>query len=299
MKALVIGSEGNIGAPLVRYLAQQGHEVMEVDIRPGYRPGFYTADINNPLDLLPAFDWGPDVVFLLSAIVSRVTCEQAASLAIATNLGGINNVVLLSRRYGAKVVFFSTSEVYGPRAGLMAESDTNLRPNNRYGLSKLLGEQLIRYEAQRGLDAVILRPFMIYDEHETRGDHRSAMIRFAMHLKERRPIQVHKNTQRGWLHSSDAVRAIEAAAKLPRFAIINIGHPELWPIAYVANRIAERIGAPKDLIQLVDQPEQMTPVKMPALDLQMDILDVVPKVHINDGIDRVCYAVMNQAVVNV
>ena len=62
-------------------------------------------------DLLPAFDWKPDVVFLLSAMVSRVTCEQASSLAIATNLGGINNVLQLSKRAGATVVFFSTSTI--------------------------------------------------------------------------------------------------------------------------------------------------------------------------------------------
>ena len=92
-KTLVIGSEGNIGAPLVRHLRAQGYDVLESDIRSGWRERFVMADINHPVDLLPAFDWGPEVVFLLSAMVSRVTCEQASSLAIATNLGGINNVL--------------------------------------------------------------------------------------------------------------------------------------------------------------------------------------------------------------
>ena len=45
-KALVIGSEGNIGAPLVRHLRQGGYEVLESDIRPGWRPNFVMADIN-------------------------------------------------------------------------------------------------------------------------------------------------------------------------------------------------------------------------------------------------------------
>jgi len=70
-KALVIGSEGNIGAPLVRYLRAHEYDVMESDIRPGWRDRFVMADINHPVDLLPAFDWGPDVVFLLSAMVSQ------------------------------------------------------------------------------------------------------------------------------------------------------------------------------------------------------------------------------------
>src|SRR5437016_1285666 len=174
-KALVIGSEGNIGVPLVRRLREDGYEVLETDIRPGTGGDYVMADINHPVDLLPAFDWGPEIVFVLSAMVSRVTCEQAAGLAIATNLGGVNNVLQLARRANAMVVFFSTSEVYGPGCDPMDERDSNPRPNNRYGLSKLLGEQLVEYEVRtHGLRAVSLRPFMVYDENEDLGDHRSA-----------------------------------------------------------------------------------------------------------------------------
>ena len=153
-KALVVGSEGNIGAPLVRHLRAEGYDVLESDIRPGWRDRFIMADINHPIDLLPAFDWGPEVVFLLSAMVSRVTCEQASSLAIATNLGGINNVLQLCKRVGARLVFFSTSEVYGPDCDPMDDAASTPRPNNRYGLSKLLGEQLVEYEVRtHGLGA--------------------------------------------------------------------------------------------------------------------------------------------------
>src|SRR5437016_14200467 len=126
-KALVIGSEGNIGAPLVRHLRAAGCDVLESDIKPAWRGEYVMADINHPVDLLPAFDWKPDVVFLLSAMVSRVTCEQAGGLAIATNLGGINNVLQLAKRAGAMVVFFSTSEVYGPHCDPMDEAEPHPR----------------------------------------------------------------------------------------------------------------------------------------------------------------------------
>jgi nucleoside-diphosphate-sugar epimerase len=167
MKALVIGSEGNIGNPLVKYLRAKGYEVLESDIRPGYRQDYLMADINYPLDLLTAFlDWKPDVIFILSAIVSRVTCEQAAQLAITTNLAGINNILQLCKRVDAMTVFFSTSEVYGPENNPMDESTSDPQPNNRYGLSKLLGEKLVEYESRPyGLRAVKLRPVMMYDEN--------------------------------------------------------------------------------------------------------------------------------------
>src|SRR6185437_287660 len=177
----------------------------------------------------------PDVVFLLASIVSRVTCEQAGSLAIATNLAGTNNVLQLCKRTRSRLVYFSTSEVYGPDCDPMDEADSNPRPNNRYGLSKLLGEQLVEYEVRtHGLQAVTLRPFMMYDEQEDLGDHRSAMIRFATNLALGRPIEVHRGSARGWFHASDAVRAIEAATRVDKYSVINIGHPEIVPIADLA-----------------------------------------------------------------
>src|SRR3954470_23891932 len=122
MRALVIGSEGNIGKPLVSHLKSMGYAVLESDIRPGLRPGYLVADINQPLDLLPAFDWGPDVVFLLAGVVGRTTSEQAGSLAITTNVAGINNVLQLCKRTDSTCVSISTSEVYGPACESMDET---------------------------------------------------------------------------------------------------------------------------------------------------------------------------------
>ena len=288
-KALVVGSEGNIGAPLVTFLKQRGYEVLETDIRPAWRDGYIMADINYPIDLLPAFDWGPDVVFMLSSIVSRVTCEQAGGLAISTNLAGINNVLQLCNRASAMMVFFSTSEVYGPECDPMDEADSNPRPNNRYGLSKLLGEQLVEYEVRsHGLKAVTLRPFMIYDENEGFGDHRSAMIRFASNLASGVPIEVHRGSARGWLHISDALRAIEAAAHVREYTVLNIGHQDVVPIADLAEMIRNELHAPRELVTFRELPERMTLVKRPLLDRQRAILGVEPQVSLRDGVQLVC-----------
>lgn len=294
-KALVIGSEGNIGTPLVRHLRASGYDVLESDIRPGHRPSFVMADINHPVDLLPTFDWHPDVVFLLSAMVSRVTCEQASSLAISTNLSGINNVLQLAKRTRSRVVFFSTSEVYGPACDPMDERDSHPRPNNRYGLSKLLGEQLVEYEARHhGLEAVVLRPFMIYDEDEDFGDHRSAMIRFTTDLALGRPIDVHRGAVRSWLHVTDAVRAIEGATRCREYAVINIGHPDVVPIEQLARMIQQRLGADESLVQVREIPPQMTLRKRPLLDRMRDLLGVVPEVSLEEGVGRVCGRVLER-----
>jgi nucleoside-diphosphate-sugar epimerase len=294
-KALVLGSEGNIGVPLVAHLRASGVEVLESDIKPGWRDGYLMADINHPVDLLPAFDWQPDVVFLLSAIVSRVTCEQASSLAIATNLGGVNNVLQLATRAGARVVFFSTSEVYGPGCDPMDEGLADPKPNNRYGLSKLLGEQLVEYEVRtHGLKGCVLRPFMVYDEDEDLGDHRSAMIRFTSDLALGRPVDVHRGAMRSWLHVSDAVRAIEAAATLDQYAVINIGHPDVLPIETLAEMVRERLGADRTLIRVKDLPPRMTLVKRPTLERMQTLLGITPRVSVQEGVARVCARVQER-----
>lgn len=288
-RALVIGSEGNVGATLVRRLRDDGYEVLETDIRSGLRADYVMADINHPIDLLTAFDWGPEVVFILSAMVSRATCEQSSGLAIATNLAGVNNVLQLCKRVGAMTVYFSTSEVYGPDVELMEESLSDPHPNNRYGLSKLLGEQIVEYEVRTyGLRAVTLRPFMIYDEHEKLGEHRSAMIRFASNLAAGKPIEVHRGSARSWMHISDAVRAIEASTRVRDYTVINIGHGDVRPIEDLAKLIRAELDAPEELLRLVDLPQQMTLTKRPSLERQRTILGVEPEVSLADGVRRVC-----------
>jgi nucleoside-diphosphate-sugar epimerase len=288
-KALVIGAAGNIGGPLVAYLRSTGYAVLEVDIRPAWRPDYLMADITHPLDLLPAFDWGPDVVFLLAAAVGRMTCEQAGSLAIATNLAGINNVLQLCKRTGSVCVFFSTSEVYGPGCALMDDSATIPQPNNRYGLSKWLAEQLIEFEARTSnLHAVTIRPCMIYDENEDVGEHRSAMIRFASNLARGKPIEVHRGSARGWLHVSDAVRAIEAAGHVAHYTTINVGHPRIAPMVEVAELIRSELGADPSLVRFATLPPQMTLVKRPTLERQRILLGIEPLISLEEGVHRVC-----------
>lgn len=294
MKALVIGSEGNIGKPLVKKLAASGHDVFTCDHRPAWRSNYTMADIRNATDLMQAFDCKPDVVFHLAAMVSRVTCEQAASLAVDVNMTGTQNVLDLTKRAKARMVYFSTSEVYGPDIEYMDE-DTTPKPNNRYGLTKLLSESLVEYEVkQHGLQAVILRPFMMYDEDEDLGDHRSAMIRFATNLALGKPIEVHEGSSRAWFHVSDAVRSIEAASKLNNYSVVNIGSDDIRPISELAYLIADLLNAPKSLIKTIKLPGRMTLHKRPNLTRQTELLGVVPQVSFEDGVKRVCVNVVDR-----
>ena len=299
MIALVTGAEGNIGKPLCAALEEAGWDVWRVDTKPGYRDGYLTADVRNPIDLMRVTRHGVDVIFHLASMVSRVTCEDAPSTAVDVNVVGTQNMIELAQQTGARLVYFSTSEVYGPEQTLMREAG-DAKPNNLYGLSKLLGEQLVEYAMREwDLDAMILRPFMMYDEAEDMGAHRSAMIRFAENLCARNPVVVHRGAARGWLHSSDAVRAIISAATVDAphdERTVNIGHPDVRPVKELARMIASQFGTDYGLIIEADLPGRMTAVKNPHLDRQRRLLGFEPVVTLEDGVARVCARMRDRTV---
>jgi len=120
------------------------------------------------------------------------------------------------------------------------------------------------------------------------------MIRFAANLARKRPIEVHRGAARGWLHISDAVRAIEAAARVKDYAVINIGHPENVPMAQLAASIRETLGASPDLVVETGIAARMTLVKRPRLERQRDLLGIVPEISLSQGVARVCARVVER-----
>uniref|UniRef100_UPI001BDBA79A hypothetical protein n=1 Tax=Acinetobacter pittii TaxID=48296 RepID=UPI001BDBA79A len=70
--------------------------------------------------------------------------------------------------------------------------------------------------------------------------------------------------------------------------VVNIGHPDVRPIADLAELIRQRLDAPKDLVKVSTLPDRMTLVKNPTLERMRTILGVEPKVDLETGVDLVC-----------
>jgi nucleoside-diphosphate-sugar epimerase len=289
MKVLVTGSEGNIGKVLVPYLRSKNHEVFCIDIQQKYEEGYRTVDINNGADIINAFyEFRPDVVFHMAAMVSRVTCEHSPVTTIKTNVCGTENIIQLCKQVDAKLIFFSTSEVYGNIGGNLSEARTDLKPNNIYGLSKLMSEQLVAYEVTSELKAIIVRPFMFYHEDETFGDHRSAIIRFVVSLLKHQKITVHKGSFRSWMHLDDAVVVLEKLCYVDQFVIMNVGYPELHSMEDVARIICNKVNLIyEDYVIEEKLPEKMTLTKVSNFTVQKVLTRYDCKISLDEGIDRV------------
>ena len=286
MRALIIGSEGNIGSQLVPHLRKCYHVIHRCDQVQGFAPDYSVVNILNSGDLLKVFlDFKPQVTILLAAMVSRVTCEASPHLTIDTNLTGLNNVIQLCKAFDSKLVYFSTSEVYGNIGGVLSE-DRECKPNNLYGLTKYLGEKLVQYELKNYL---IVRPFMFYREGEKTGENHSAMIRFSYHLSRKEKITVHKGSLRSWLHISDGVRIIEALLHHKESHVVNIGSGEPIRTELLAAKICAYFNLKyEDYVDEYELPDKMTLEKIPDITRQTELSGLVPEITLDEGIKRVC-----------
>lgn len=285
MKILVTGSEGNIGSELVPYLEKMGHDVLCVDIVQDYRKNYMVCDILHLSDIeKEVSEFKPEYVYHLAAMVSRVTCEKAPHFATLTNIAGTTNIVQLCKRHNAKLINFSTSEVYGNQ-NVVLDEDVIPQPNNIYGLTKYLAEQIIVYEAlNNGLMYINVRPFMMYSEHEMMGENRSAMIRFAENIWRNKPITVHSNAVRSWLHVSDAVAILEKLLYIRTNETINIGNSDYIDIEEMAKIMCDHAGRSHALIIKQELPDKMTLKKIASFKKQNDFTKYVPQIKNRDGI---------------
>lgn len=293
MKILVTGSEGNIGNRLVPYLKEMGHDVYCVDIKQKFDENYILSDITNPIDLINVFNnFKPDVVYHMAAMVSRITCEKSPSLCVTTNISGTNNVIQMCKSFNSKIIYFSTSEIYGNIGGMLSEERIDVCPNNLYGLTKYLGEKLIEYEVRNNkLGAIIVRPFMFYDENESMGVHRSAMIRFAENLIRGNKIVVHRGSERSWTHISDAIIILEKLSYVNEFNVVNIGSSDVIKMETLAQKMCNCLNLNyNDYVIENELPDKMTLTKYPNLKNQYDLTGYVPIVDIDMGIKRIIEA---------
>jgi nucleoside-diphosphate-sugar epimerase len=291
-RVLVTGSEGNVGSELVPYLESMGHEVLCLDNIQKYRSNYILCDIMNLADAETEIsNFKPEIVFHLAAMVSRVTCEKSLSMAVSINMTGTANIIQLCKRYDAKLINFSTSEVYGNQ-NVLLEEDITPQPNNIYGITKLWAEELVAYEGTHsGLKYINVRPFMMYSEHENMGENRSAMIRFAEAIVSGTPFEVHRGAARSWLHMSDAVAMYERMMHLDGNHLINVGNSDFIEIEEMARFMCDYTGRDYSLIQIKELPNKMTLTKVASFNKLKQLTNYTPQVNQRDGmrlvIDRV------------
>jgi nucleoside-diphosphate-sugar epimerase len=157
--ALVTGGSGYFGSLLVAELRAQGHRVRVLDLEDADdRPQdveFVRGDIRDPGAVRGAVE-GIDVVY---HNVAQVPLARDRALFESVNVGGTNTLLQCSEDAGVgKVVYTSSSAVFGVPDANPVTRETRPEPAEAYGRAKYEGELLCHAAVSRGLDVSIVRP---------------------------------------------------------------------------------------------------------------------------------------------
>lgn len=236
---------------------------------------------------------GADAVVHLAAIAGVQSYYDESLRTLEVNILGTHSVLSAVADLGiARVVDFSTSEVFGPDA-LWVDEESGFRigpvSDRRwvYATSKLAGEQFtLRFGEQYGFAATVLRPFNVYGPRQT-GE--GAISNFSTAAIGGTPLSVYGDGTpiRSWCYVDDMVDAVIAALNTPESAgeTFNIGNPrETETTLGLARRIAALV--PGSSIRFVSMDRAEVRSRVPDIDKARRILGFEPKVDLETGLSR-------------
>lgn len=254
-KVIVTGGAGFIGSHLVDSLVAAKHEVIVIDNlvagqREQLNPAatFFQLDVR-ATDKLTTLGRGADCIFHLAAL-PRVAHSVADPIGThETNVNGTLSVLLAARAADVpRVIFASSSAVYGPTTVLPIREDHPTKPISPYALHKLIGEHYCAmFNQLYNLETVCLRAFNVYGPREDgRGSYATVIGKFRDQRQAGQPLLIFGDGQqtRDFIHVDDLVRAYRAALvsdRVGRGDIINICAGQ----SYAINDIAALIGGPR------------------------------------------------------
>jgi nucleoside-diphosphate-sugar epimerase len=224
---VVTGAAGFIGSHLVEALQAGGHEVVAVDCFTDYydpalkeenAAAFEVARLDLAEDVL-ALD-GFDGVFHLAGQPGVRASFGDFDLYVRRNVRATQRVFESAARAGARVVFASSSSVYGDAERYPTPEDTEPKPISPYGITKLACEHLA-YAYK--LDAVLLRYFTVYGPRQ-RPDMAFARVVDALARGAAFELYGDGSQSRSFTYVADAVAAtIAAMERAPARALYNVG----------------------------------------------------------------------------
>ncbi len=292
MKILVTGGAGFIGSNLVDRLIDEGYKVFVIDnLSSGKKENlnkkaiFYKADICNLNKIFPLFK-GIDYVFHLAANPRVLFSVENPIESHKVNVDGTLNVLYASYKNKVKrLIFASSSAVYGNIKKLPLREDMKPNPISPYGLHKLIGEYYCKlFSDLYNLETVCLRYFNVYGpKMDPEGPYALVIGKFLKLKKENKPLTIYGNGKqtRDFVYVDDVVGANILAMKSKKVGkgeVINICSGKNYSINY----IAKLIGGKKIYL-----PARKGEMKHTLGDnsLAKKLLGWKPKVNLEEGIN--------------
>jgi dTDP-glucose 4,6-dehydratase len=265
---LITGGLGTVGRGLTDECRKRGHRVIACDLyhnadEVGFSlhsdvkdPTYARCDISEFRQIERVFDrLGPfDFVYHCAAEFGRWNGEDFYETLWRCNVIGTKNMIRLQERLKFRMIFFSSSEVYGDYPDLMVESvmdEYEIKQLNDYAMTKWVGEMQLRNSAlQYGTESVIVRLFNTYGPGEYYSPYRSVNCRFLYCALHGLPWIVFSNHYRTSTYLADTVRTLaNIVDNFKPGEVYNIGGDRFHSIEQLSDVVLKVTGADPGLVQ--------------------------------------------------
>ena len=177
MKYAVTGGAGFIGSHLVKKLVERGNEVIVIDnLNTGKKQNiekiskkidFFEVDIRD-FNAIEDILKNVDGVFHEAALASVQDSFRIPDEFFDVNVNGTENIFKIAKKLGIKVVYASSSSVYGNPISIPIKENDDKNPFNPYAKTKLEDDKLAEKYAKNGLKVIGLRYFNVFGPRQSK-----------------------------------------------------------------------------------------------------------------------------------
>lgn len=286
------GSKGTLGRPLVRQLRSQGHEVWGCDLQHHADEQYFRADVANYRQLERVFDQRYDYVYHLAAEFGRINGEEFYDTLWQTNVIGTRNVLELQRKHGFKLIFASSSEIYGDRHEEILREEIPLNrsiiQHNDYATTKWVNEiQIMNFERRYGNPCVRLRFFNAYGPGELYHNYRSVVCLFIYRALKGLPYEVYEGYHRVFMYIDDFIPTLAKVCE--RFVpgeVYNIGGEEFRSVHDLSSLILKTLAITDRFVTYLPEDRHNVQNKRPDISKAKKAFDHNPKTTLEEGVPK-------------
>ena len=217
MKYVVTGGAGFIGSHVTKKLVERGDIVTVIDnMNTGKEKNlepvrdkinFVKGDILD-MDLLEDMTKDTDGVFHQAALASVQDSFDEPNEYHNVNVNGTENILKLSKKYGFKIVYASSSSVYGNPIKIPIKESDERNPINPYAETKLKKEELATEYSKMGVSVIGLRYFNVFGKGQSK-EYAGVLKLFLERIRDKLPPKINGDGMqfRDFVHVSDVVNA--------------------------------------------------------------------------------------------
>ncbi|MHC4593587.1 MAG: NAD-dependent epimerase/dehydratase family protein [Planctomycetota bacterium] len=291
-RILVTGSKGTLGVPLVRELRRVGHEVWGCDLQHQADQQYFRADIANYRQLERVFEQDYNYVYHLAAEFGRINGEEYYDTLWQTNVIGTRNILELQRKCEFKLIFASSSEIYGDHhQDILVETiplQHSIIQHNDYATTKWVNEiQIMNFEKRYDNPCMRLRFFNAYGPGEYYHNYRSVVCLFCYRALHDLPYQVYEGYHRVFMYIDDFIPTLaNTCENFSPGKVYNIGGEEFRGVRELSDMILKFTGKDDRLVTYLPEDKHNVQNKRPDISKAKSAFGHDPKITLEEGVPK-------------